>query len=308
MPSFEVDHLTKSFGPRATAVRDLHFRYEGTGAVGCLGPNGAGKSTTLKLLVGLLRPTRGRALLNGVEARHDRKGALWDVGVLIETPEPYPTQTVGEALALVGRLRGLSAEGTRAEVARLADALRLPRLERRCGTLSKGQRQRVVLAAAWMGDPPLLLLDEPASGLDPAERVLVRGWLARMKRDHLVFLVSHQVSDVAEVCDELLILDRGRLLLKDTVAHATTSVRVREIDVEFESPVPLHAFPAIGPGGGAPRAVSERTYRFSFDGSAEARERILDACRAIGPVIRFSPSQLPLEAVYLDALRAASAK
>src|SRR5580658_966081 len=98
MGSIEVVGLSKSFGTGTPVLRDVSFRYEGSGAVGYLGPNGAGKTTTLKLLVGLLRPTQGHAFVNGVDPMVDRKEALWDVGALIETPEPYPTLNVHEAL------------------------------------------------------------------------------------------------------------------------------------------------------------------------------------------------------------------
>src|SRR5580658_3647742 len=98
MSSIDVRHLTKSFRGVPPILEDVTFRYAGSGAVGYLGPNGAGKSTTLKLLVGLLRPTSGRALLNGLEVTENRQAALWDVGALIETPEPYSTQSIRDAL------------------------------------------------------------------------------------------------------------------------------------------------------------------------------------------------------------------
>jgi ABC-2 type transport system ATP-binding protein len=302
MPSIEVDQLTKSYRRARPALDDLTFRYDGAGAVGYLGPNGAGKTTTLKLLVGLLLPTSGRALLNGHEAIRNRKEALWDVGALIETPEPYPTQTVFEALETVGAVRGLSPEGIDAEVDRLHGELELPPLRRRCGTLSKGQRQRVVLAAALLGDPSVLLLDEPTSGLDPAERVLVRGLLRRLKADHLILMCSHQMVDVAEICDDLVFLHGGRILLKDTVEKVSARIRSRQLDVEFLAPVASEALSALGPDVGGVVRLSDRRYRLTFDGSDAARGRILDGCRAIAPVSQFSNAALVLEEAYLDVL------
>ena len=307
MPSIETVHLTKSFHRAAPALDAVSFRFDGARAVGYLGPNGAGKSTTLKLLVGLLLPTRGRALLNGHEAVDNRRDALADVGSVIETPEPYSTQSVREALAMAGRLRGLSEASVASEVERLQDELKLPRLERRCGGLSKGQRQRVVLAAALIGDPSVLLLDEPTSGLDPAERVLVRGLLSRLKRDHLILLVSHQVADVAEVCDEVLILNHGRLIFQDSVAHARTLARGRQLDVEFAAPVTAPRAADLGAGVEEVVAISEFRYRVAFDGSDGARDRILAACARAGPVASFSPTAPALESVYLDVMRSAPA-
>jgi len=306
MASIEAVHLTKSFHRGAPALENVSFRYEGARAVGYLGPNGAGKSTTLKLFVGLLHPTRGRALLNGREARANRQEALWDVGAVIETPEPYSTQSVHEALAAVGRIRGLSQEGTASEIGRLHQELKLPRLERRCGGLSKGQRQRVVLAAALIGNPGVLLLDEPTSGLDPAERILVRALLTRLKTDHLILLVSHQVADVAEICDDLVFLDRGRMILQDTVENVSSRVRVRQLDVEFLRPVPPPTLATLGPGVEAVAPLSDRRWRVTFDGADATRGRILEVCQRLGPVGQFSRAFPALETAYLDVVRSAS--
>jgi ABC-2 type transport system ATP-binding protein len=303
MQSLEVIHLNKTYRGNATPVlNDVTFRYRGSGAIGYLGPNGAGKTTTLKLLVGLLIPTSGQALLNGHEAAKNRKEALWDVGALIETPEPYPTQTVYEALETVGQLRGLTSEGIDSEIDRLHGELKLPHSKRRCGALSKGQRQRVVLAAALIGDPSLLLLDEPTSGLDPAERILVRAYLARLKQDHLILLVSHQVVDVAEVCDELVFLNHGRVLLKDSIEKVSARIRGRQLDIEFLRPVPPEALTGIGSDVSDVEPLSDRRYRLTFDGSEDARGRILERCQKIGPVGQFYNASLVLEEAYLDVI------
>jgi len=137
MGSIEVAELTKRFRTGPPALAGVSFRYEGSGAIGYLGPNGAGKTTTLKLLVGLLRPTEGHAFVNGIDPTVNRKGALWDVGALIETPEPYPTLNVHEALDTVGRSRGLSRMDVDREIDRCHELLELPPLGRRIGWLSK---------------------------------------------------------------------------------------------------------------------------------------------------------------------------
>src|SRR5208282_5393523 len=128
MASFEVSGLSKSFATGPPVLRDISFRFDGAGAVGCLGPNGAGKTTLLKLLVGLLRPSQGHAYLNGIDPMADRKEALWDVGALIETPEPYPTMNVHGALDLVGRARCLASDDVDREIARCHELLDLPPL------------------------------------------------------------------------------------------------------------------------------------------------------------------------------------
>jgi ABC-2 type transport system ATP-binding protein len=300
--SIEVAQLTKTFGDRRPAVADLTFRYEGTGAIGYLGPNGAGKTTTLKLLVGLLRPTSGRALLNDFDPVIDRRHALSNVGAVIETPEPYPTMTVFEALETVGALRGLDADGIDHEVDRCHEALKLPSLGARCGGLSKGERQRVVLAAAMMGDPSVLLLDEPTSGLDPAERVLVRNLLTRLKKDHLILMSSHLMGDITEVCDQLIFLRKGKIVLRDSVEAVAARITQRQLDVEFAQPVARAALAALGPVVQEVSELNERRFRLTFDGSVPGRTQILDGCRQIGPILRFTDATLVLEEAYLDVI------
>ena len=306
MGSFEVAALSKSFRTGPPALSDVSFRYEGSGAIGYLGPNGDGKTTTLKLLVGLLRPTDGHAFLNGLDPMVDRKRALWDAGALIETPEPYPTLNVLEALDTVGRSRGLTRDEVDREIDRCHELLDLPPLGHRIGWLSKGQRQRVALASALMGDPSVLLLDEPTSGLDPAERVLVRRMLNRLKRDHLVFMSSHQMFEVTEVCDELIFLHQGKVLLRDRVDRVAARIRSREIDVEFEHPVAPEALAGLRSIATELTRLSDRRWRISFDGRDETRIRLLDHCRTVGAVTQFANTSLVLEEAYLELIPPAS--
>ncbi len=302
MGSFELAGVSKSFRTGAPALTDISLRYEGAGAVGYLGPNGAGKTTTLKLLVGLLRPSTGHAYVNGVDPMVDRKQALWDVGALIETPEPYPTLNVLEALDAVGRARGLRRDDIDREVDRCDALLDLPPLGQRIGWLSKGQLQRVALASALMGDPSVLLLDEPTSGLDPAERVLVRRMLNQLKRDHLVFMSSHQMFEVSEVCDQLVFLDHGRVLLQDRVDRVAGRIRSREVDVEFDRPVDLAAMSNLRALATELSALSERRWRIAFDGSDATRVRLLTACQSVAPVVQFANTSLVLEEAYLELI------
>jgi len=300
--SFEVAALSKQFAGGPPALENISFRYAGPGAVGYLGPNGAGKTTTLKLLVGLLRPTSGHAYVNGIDPMERRKDALWDVGALIETPEPYPTLNVHEALDTVGRARGLSRDDVDHEIDRCHELLDLPPLGRRVGWLSKGQRQRVSLAASLMGDPTVLLLDEPTSGLDPAERVLVRRLLNGLKRDHLILMSSHQMLEVTEVCDQLIFLHRGRVLLQDRAERVAERIRPRTVDVEFEHAILGDPMALLRGVAAEVDVLSDRRWRVRFDGSDEARVRLLARCQEVGPVTQFANSTLVLEEAYLELM------
>jgi ABC-2 type transport system ATP-binding protein len=306
MGSFEAIELTKVYGAGRPALEGLTVRYEGSGAIGFLGPNGAGKTTTLKLLVGLLRPTKGRALLNGLDPMVDRKRALWDAGALIETPEPYPTLVVYDALAAVGAARGLSVRDTEREIDRCHALLDLPPLGDRVGRLSKGQRQRVSIASALIGDPSVLLLDEPTSGLDPAERVVVRRLLLQLKRDHLILLATHQMLEVTEVCDDLLFLHRGRLILRDRAERVAERIQQREVDVEFAHPLSSIEASALAAAASGAQSISARRWRLTSDGTDAGRTRLLEACQRVAPVVHFANASLALEEAYLELVAAAA--
>ena len=298
MPSIEVADLRKTFG-EFVALDSATFKYEGFGAIGYLGPNGAGKTTTLKLLTHLLRPTRGTAAVNGVDVWTHPKTALWDVGSVIETPEPYPSMTVEESLQMIGELRGLPKARVQERIRYYRERLDLPPLDRRTGKLSKGQRQRVVIAAALLSDPSVLLLDEPTSGLDPAERVAVRNVLVDLKKDHLILMSSHLLQEVTEICDRVIFVNQGKILAQDSVAGISARFKVTQLDVEFTAPVPVDQWPRLQGLVTKVVPLGERRYRMDFDGTDESRARVLRLCLEIGSVLSFSQSSLTLEDAYL---------
>ena len=212
-PTLVADGLTRRFAD-ATAVDGVSFSLSRGEVVGFLGHNGAGKSTTLRLLAGALSPSAGRATVGGHVATTLAARRL--VGWLPETPPLHPDLTGAEQLAFAASLRGCAPAR---EVARLLERCGLSELRRRTNsTLSKGTRQRVGLAVALAGDPPVLLLDEPTAGLDPAQAASVRALVRELAADHTVLLSTHLVSEVAAVCDRALLLRRGRLVLDEPVA------------------------------------------------------------------------------------------
>ncbi|MGA9840490.1 MAG: ABC transporter ATP-binding protein [Thermoplasmata archaeon] len=304
MGSIEVSHLTKCYSPGVPVLNDLSFREEGAGAIGYLGPNGAGKTTTLKLLVGLLRPSAGEVRLNGFDPVRDRRRALARVGAIIESPEPYPAETIYDALDRVGEIRGLDDDQIDDEIDRCHSELHLPPLEWRCGWLSKGERQRVVLAAACLGDPEVLLLDEPTNGMDPSERIEVRGFLKRLKRDHLILMSSHLIADVSAVCDRLIFLDEGTIRRRASTEEVAASVRVASVDVEFARPTPLEALEPLRPWVRKTIRLGERSFRLRFEGAEDTASRLLAECQKVGPVVSFAPSVPALEAAYRDIMAA----
>ncbi|MCI4331534.1 MAG: ABC transporter ATP-binding protein [Thermoplasmata archaeon] len=297
----EVEHLVKSFSGRR-ALDDVSFDLQGSRSVGYLGPNGAGKTTTLKLLVGLLRPSGGRVAIDGFDPQVDRKRALERVGALIETPEPYPQFTGREVIEYAGGFRGVGSADLRDRIAHLQEALELPPLDQKVGRLSKGQRQRVVIAATLVADPPILLLDEPTSGLDPAERVRIRTLLLQLKKDHLILMSSHLLNEVTELCDEVIFLNQGKVVLRDSVEHLSARLTVRQVEVEFAEPVRPDQLSPLTALVHRFESMNERRYRLSFDGRDESRIRILQLCQGVAPVLSYAGAGSALEDVYMQLM------
>jgi ABC-2 type transport system ATP-binding protein len=218
VPAVEVAGLTRMYGGVA-AVRDVDLVVGRGEFTGLLGPNGAGKSTTLKAVTGLLRPTAGSVRVNGIDVARDPRAALSGTGCLIEVPGFGRRSTPMDVLMYTGRIKGLS----RGEVAVRANAL-LEELrirewrDRRIETFSKGMRQRVALAQALLGNPSLLILDEPTTGLDPRGMVEFRETLADLRRFGVSLLLSsHNLHEVSAVCDSVAIMRKGEVVAQGGV-------------------------------------------------------------------------------------------
>ena len=218
-PAIEADGLTKEFrGVRA--VDDVSFRIEHGQVCGLLGPNGAGKTTTLRMIVGLLHPTAGRAFLLGVGITPSNP-VLVRVGTMIEHSEFLPYLSGMRNLRLHWEQAGARFEDANVEealaVADLGDAI-----HRKVKTYSQGMRQRLGIARALLGRPEVLVLDEPTSGLDPAEMRDIRELVLRLSaQGTTVLLSSHLLSEVEQVCSHVVVMDRGRLVAAGTTAELT---------------------------------------------------------------------------------------
>ena len=208
----EVSHLSKSYGSRP-AVQDLSFTVPDGQIYGLLGPNGAGKSTIMNILTGYLSATSGQVTVAGHPLPEEADAAKACVGYLPEQPPLYPEMTVQEYLDFVAELKGVKHAQRKQQV--LAAARRtgleevLPRVIR---SLSKGYRQRVGIAQALLGSPQLIILDEPTVGLDPAQVIEIRNLIRELGKAHTVILSSHILSEVQAVCQQVLILSKGRLV------------------------------------------------------------------------------------------------
>ncbi|HYH91071.1 MAG TPA: ABC transporter ATP-binding protein [Solirubrobacteraceae bacterium] len=231
MPIIAIQNLTKDFGP-VRAVDDLSFDIEEGKVVGFLGPNGSGKTTTLRSLVGLVTPTSGTATINGVPYA-ELRDPLSEIGVMLEAAS-HPARTARNHLRVLATEGGIPASRAdeMLELVDLGDAAR-----RRSGGFSLGMTQRLGLAAALLGDPRILVLDEPANGLDPEGIRWLRDFLRDLAAEgRTVLLSSHVLSEVAQTVDEVVVINHGRLITHSPLAAlsggAGPRVRVRSPQLE----------------------------------------------------------------------------
>jgi ABC-2 type transport system ATP-binding protein len=307
--SIESVKLSKKYGS-FVAVSDLNFRIEGSKCVGFLGPNGAGKTTTLKMFTDLIRPSSGEALINGVNVHTDKKKALASVGTLIETPEIYPSLTPREALMMIAEIRGVpNAERSK----RIEEAVSEVRMEewmdKRVGKFSKGMKQRICIASALLSDPTILLLDEPTNGLDPRGMSEVRDIVKSLKRkERLIFMSSHILSEVSEVCDEVAMIDHGKLVVYDTISNVSAKVSGGENIVEvglqrvIDSELVTQKIATLANVVTA-EIKDDKTLRISFSGGLDVQERVLsDLVRMNIGVISYRPASSELEDAYLKLI------
>jgi ABC-2 type transport system ATP-binding protein len=221
----EVEHLTRRYGP-VTAVDDISFQTRSGEILGFLGPNGAGKTTTMRMITGYLPPTAGEVRIEGVGLRRDPLAAKRKIGYLPELPPLYPELTVRDYLLFVSRLRQVPARDRRSVVERAMERCALSDVSGRViGRLSKGYRQRVGIAQAILHNPRLLIFDEPTAGLDPRQILETRQLIRSLAGDHTVILSTHILSEAANTCQRVIIINRGKLVAVDSPENLTRRVK-----------------------------------------------------------------------------------
>jgi len=210
-----VDHLSKSYGD-FLAVKDLSFEIEEGHVYGFLGPNGAGKSTTMNIMTGCLSATGGHVKIDGYDIFEEPDKAKRLIGYLPEQPPLYPNETPVEYLRFVGEAKGLRGEELAKQVAEVIRQTGIGKVaSRRIADLSKGYKQRVGIAQALLGDPRVIILDEPTVGLDPIQIIEIRDLIKELGRAHTVIFSSHILSEVQTICDRILMIAGGRLVAFD---------------------------------------------------------------------------------------------
>jgi ABC-2 type transport system ATP-binding protein len=305
-PMIEVCDLTKTFGA-VEAVRGISFRIDEGEVVGFLGPNGAGKTTTMRILAGIFPPTSGEVRIAGHDPLREPLACRRAIGYFPEYAPFYADLRVEEYLRFVARLKRLPrAEQVGAVGAALAACGLEGVARRRIGTLSKGYRQRVGLAQALCGSPPVLILDEPTIGLDPEQVAEIRDLVRGLRGRRTVFFSSHILSEVEAVCERVIVIARGRLMGEGTPrALAARLHRRQRVVVRVDGPradvaTALATLPGV-------EVVEQRDGGFVVEGDAG-----VDTVRAAGeivqrrgwPILELRQETIPLEDIFLQLVRA----
>ena len=229
-----VEHLTKWYGS-VKAVDELSFQIGGGHVYGFLGPNGAGKSTTMNIMTGCLSATSGSVQIDGCDIFEDAKEAKKKIGYLPEQPPLYMSETPEEYLKFVGEAKGIRGAELKIQIDEVIAQTKLePMRKLPIMALSNGYKQRVGIAQALLGNPEVIILDEPTVGLDPIQIIEIRTLIRELGQKHTVIFSSHILSEVQTICDEILIIAGGKLLAFDTPENLEKRLLAKEITIVIE--------------------------------------------------------------------------
>ena len=305
----EVQHLTKRYGP-VTAVDDVSFRVEKGEILGFLGPNGAGKTTTMRVLTGFMPATDGKAVVAGYDVFTHPIEAKRRTGYLPETPPLYPDMTVREYLTFVARIKlvgAMTAAERRTRVDAVMKKARVDEMaDRHCGKLSKGYRQRVGLAQALIHDPEVLILDEPTAGLDPKQIIETRDLIRGLAGDHTIVLSTHILPEVAQTCQRVVIINKGKVVAVDTPENLTHQLKGAatlyvQIDGDGSAADVLQTVPGVHKVSVTDRHASFVGYEIEAETNRDVRR---DVARAVVDrgwgLLELRPMRMSLEEIFLQ--------
>ncbi len=304
----EVKHLYKRYGSH-TAVSDLSFTIEKGQIYGFLGPNGAGKSTTMNIMTGCLAATSGEVRIGGFDIFEDARQAKKLIGYLPEQPPLYLDRTPWEYLTFVARAKGIPEKDIPAQLSHVMAVTQIGDVtDRLIKNLSKGYRQRVGIAQAILGDPEVIILDEPTVGLDPRQIIEIRDLIQELGKNHTVILSSHILSEVQAVCQTILIISKGRLVACDTPENleqlfaGSTTVDLTVEAAKEETEAILSTVPHIlskdikaGEGGCQVRLDAGTSQENQI-----CRELFFAFSRAGKPIVQMHTAKASLEDIFIE--------
>jgi len=279
-----VENLTKRYATK-TAIEAMSFRVEKGEILGFLGPNGAGKTTTMRIITGYMPSTDGTVKVDGFDVADQPLEVRRRIGYLPENPPLYTEMKVNSYLQFVAKLKGLTGARVQEDVNRAMDRVNITDVQDRIiAKLSKGYKQRVGIAQALLGDPPVLILDEPTIGLDPKQIQEVRELIKSLAGTHTVVLSTHILPEVEQTCHRVIIIDHGKIVAVDTPQNLRSQIQGgARVLIEVEGPVAdvLTAVKAI-PGVATARILTQDATRCSFQVDVDSGKDIRrDLARAV---------------------------
>jgi ABC-2 type transport system ATP-binding protein len=307
----EVNGLTKKYGQHE-AARDLTFSVAKGEVVGFLGPNGAGKTTTMNMLTGYLSPTAGTASVGGHDVLEEPREVKRLIGYLPENPPLYPEMTVAQYLRFVARIKKAPAAGRRVDLERILELTGIADMrERLIRNLSKGYKQRVGLAQALVGSPPVLILDEPTIGLDPRQIIEIRNLIRDLGREHTIILSSHILPEVTAVCSRVIIIHHGRIVASDTIGNlsrklaGTAGLTIRFEGSENAALAGIKALPDVAKASSmGSREPGTVDVRVQGRGNADVRRAVARALVKAGcTILMMRSADVDLEDIFIQVTR-----
>jgi ABC-2 type transport system ATP-binding protein len=304
----EAKGLSKRYGQHV-AAKGISFSVAPGEVVGFLGPNGAGKTTTMNMITGYLSPTEGTATVGGHDILEEPREAKRLIGYLPENPPLYPEMTVQQYLAFVERIKGVprpARAGARQRILEIAGIADMGgRLIR---NLSKGYKQRVGLAQALVGNPPVLILDEPTIGLDPRQIIEIRNLIRELGREHTIILSSHILSEVTAICSRVMIIHHGVLVASDTIGNLSRKLAGSAgLTVRFEGPEgaalrEIRAIPEVAKASSmGSREAGTSDVRVESRQAADVRRAIAQALARAGcTILMMRSADLSLEDIFIQ--------
>lgn len=304
----EVRNLTKKYGDHF-AVQDISFSLEKGKIYGLLGPNGAGKSTTMNIMTGYIAATSGEVIIEGHDIFKEAEEAKKHIGYLPEIPPLYMDMTVWEYLFTVADLKGVSKSERKSMITDVMEKVMITNMkDRLIKNLSKGYKQRVGIAQTLIGNPDIIILDEPTVGLDPKQIIEIRTLIKQLGEDHTVLISSHILSEIGAVCDHVVIINKGHLVVSDSTENLEKLFKGQDIlclsaqgELEKIQNI-LREFPALSIAD-MKEAEEAETYRFQLkvQDQADYRKQLFFRFAEAGiPLLEISRAGMSLEDIFLE--------
>ena len=304
----EVKNLVKRYGNKA-AVDNVSFTIKRGEILGFLGPNGAGKSTTMNIITGYLSSTEGTVTIDGIDVLDDPVAAKKKIGFLPEQPPLYLDMTVKDYLDFVCDLKGVKLADRKKHIAEICKVVKIDNVYKRIvKNLSKGYRQRVGIAQAMVGNPEVLILDEPTVGLDPHQIIEIRNLIKDLGKTHTVILSSHILPEVQAVCDRVIVINKGKLVADDTPDRLSKQLSSdHRLLLRIDGPE-KDTYSILSKIGGVVKVeklgekeIGTRDYIVEAETGADVRRAIFTRLADRGyPILSMRSSEMTLEDIFLQ--------